>query len=112
MNKFFILSFSIFILFSFSFQKNRIKLEPYKNSYISLQEIKLQHLKDLENLSSMLDVLRNHVAIKNISEVKKQLKEIRLQYKKAESFICYYSSDEAKFFINSAPLPRLEKFVP
>ena len=112
MKKVFTLSASIFILFSFSFQKNRIKFKPYKSNYISLQEIKLQHLKDLDNLSLMLDDFRNNIDIRNISIVKKQLKEIRLQYKKTESFICYYSSDEAKFFLNSAPLPRLEKFVP
>ena len=112
MKKVFIFSTLILIFFSFSFQKNRIKFEPYKSSYINLEEIKLQHLNDLEQLSLMLDNFRNHVSIKKLPELKKQLKEIRLQYKKAESFICYYSSDEAKFFLNSAPLPRLEKFVP
>jgi cytochrome c peroxidase len=112
MKKVFIFSTLTLIFFSFSFQKNRIKFEPYKSSYINLEEIKLQHLNDLEQLSLMLDNFRNHVSIKKLPELKKQLKEIRLQYKKAESFICYYSSDEAKFFLNSAPLPRLEKFVP
>ncbi len=60
----------------------------------------------------MLNDFRKLVDVKNLLELKKQLREIRLQYKKTESFICYYSSDEAKFFLNSAPLPRLEKFVP
>ncbi len=112
MKKVFIFYASILIFFSFSFPKNRITLEPYKSSYISLQEVKLQHLKDLEHLSLMLNDFRKLVDVKNLLELKKQLREIRLQYKKTESFICYYSSDEAKFFLNSAPLPRLEKFVP
>ena len=102
MKKVFIFYASILIFFSFSFPKNRITLEPYKSSYISLQEVKLQHLKDLEHLSLMLNDFRKLVDVKNLLELKKQLREIRLQYKKTESFICYYSSDEAKFFLNSA----------
>ena len=78
MKKVFIFSTLTLIFFSFSFQKNRIKFEPYKSSYINLEEIKLQHLNDLEQLSLMLDNFRNHVSIKKLPELKKQLKLILL----------------------------------
>ena len=79
---------------------------------IHIEHIKAKHIRDLDTLEKLLVKLLDKDISTEIDEIKYALKTIRLRYKTVEPFVTYFSTDEAKFFLNSAPLPRLEKYVP
>ena len=102
----------LFIIFSFllltSLKINK-KESFYEDRFVDLSELKNTYLKKTDDLILSLENLKK---TEDFNSLKSGLSAIRLKYKRIEGFICYFSIDEAKFYINSAPLPRLEKNVP
>ena len=102
----------LFIVISFllltSLKINK-KESFYEDRFVDLSELKNTYLKKTDDLILSLENLKK---TEDFNSLKSGLSAIRLKYKRIEGFIGYFSIDEAKFYINSAPLPRLEKNVP
>lgn len=71
--------------------------------------VKSDHVNQLEVLQKELEVFQKAIQLKDRAEQKKAFQKLRYAYKIAEPLFTYFSPEANKFYVNGAPLPRLDK---
>ncbi|MFL2570840.1 MAG: cytochrome-c peroxidase [Parvicellaceae bacterium] len=79
---------------------------------IDLNRLKHKHIDDLNELIEDLNILKTYSIDSSNKETIDFFLKTKTKFKSSELIIAYFSYDELKYFINSAPLPRLENHVP